>query len=1014
MLAGRQACLRELLGAASEAARRGQGGLTLVGGEPGIGKTRLAADVASRLRVDGFTCAWVSCREDSGGPPYWPWSRLLTQLGAAAALARGDRETDPELARFLLFERVIEALRAAADPVPVLLVLDDLHWMDEPSLRLLAALRGELASSAIMVLGTYRDTEPSGGRLPAMLSPHRQLALGALSAEELGAAVLEVTGERVGTRLMALLHERTGGNPYFAAEVVRLLRAENRLGDRGESVPLPDTVRTVLERRLARLPFDAHVMMQVAALFGDPVRIPLVAKVCRSSAAEVLDQVDAARGARLLTGGGDDASGSGEYRFAHPLVRQTLVAQLGPADRMRWHLRIGQVLADRMDTGAAAPAEAARHLLAAAELGAPSAEAVRCAWVAAADAARRTAYEDAVSLLTSALAVIADTATDDPLQDRGALLCALGEAALAAGQPAKARDAYLEAARYARLRGQPDRLAAAALGLAGGADGFELDLLDPDRVSVLDEALRTLPDTDSPVRAALLARLSLALAFTGADERRRALSEAAVAMARRVSDPSVLAGALAVHCDAVAGPDHVSDRRAAATEIIALATAAGDRGRELLGRRLRVVALAEAGEWSSVDAEIEIYARAANRLGQSRLAWYVPLWRGARALMSGDLDTAAEHAAEHAAFAAGASGPNVELLGWVQRFVRLVGEDRADEIYDDFVKFLSLSPNEPAVVACSLAFLHALSGRPEDARRQLGRVVADPSMPIDSEWLPAVAQLSVAAVLAQHRGAAELAYRLLEPYTGLFCVEGILAGSWGSVDAHLGRLARFLGRADLAGTHFDVALLLDARAGAALAERTRRWAGDITSASFQPGELGGRWRRNGSVWTVEFCGRSVLLPDAKGLHDLALLLRRPGEQTHVSELAGGPVDRGDAGPLADRRAIAAYQHRLNQLADELSEAQEQADTCRAERLEWEREALLAELSATTGLGGRARRVPTETERMRKAVSNRIRHTIDRIIEVHPVLGRHLRASVRTGTYCGYQPEHPVTWQLTEN
>jgi nucleoside-triphosphatase THEP1 len=1074
VLAGRQGDLRDLLGAASDAARRGRGGLALVGGEPGIGKTRLAGEVVDRLRADGFTSSWVSCPEDAGAPPYWAWTRLLGQLGAAGALTAPDGVSDPEVARFVLFEAVTTALRSAAARSPLLLVLDDVHWLDEPSLRLLEAVRPELASSPILVLGTYRDTEPGAARL-ATLGPGRRLLLGGLAAAELGAALSEVTGERLGGPLVAALHRRTGGNPYFAAEMVRLLRADGRLAAPAPvdgSLPLPDTVRAVLERRLARLPGPAHELLHVLALLGDPVRVPLAAALVGMPADRAAELAQAAVAARLLLTGDGDADGG--HRFAHPLVRQTLVAQLGPVRRRTLHRRIGSALAARVDAGLAQPAEAARHLLSAVELGDGSAaEAVARAEQAAAWAMRHTAYEDAAVLLRSALAV----AGEQPGL-RAGLLCVLGDATLSCGDRAGAGEVYRDAAAQARRAHRPDLLAAAALGLAGGADGFEIDLLDPDRVAVLDEALAALPDGDSGTRATLLGRLSLALAFTGADPRRRELAERAVAMARRLDDPGVLAGALAAWCDVCSGPRHVPARRAASTEIVRLASGSGDRLRELLGRRLRVVALAEAGEWAAVDAEVEGYERLARRLGQGRLTWYGPLWRGARALMRGAEDEALGHAARLDELADTAGSPNVRLLGMVQRFVRLTNAGRADEVLAEILEFLALSPYESSTVtACTLAMCHAHSGRSAEARSYLDRVVTDPDgIPLDSEWLPELAQIADAACLAGHRPAAELAYRSLAPYAGLSAVEGILAGSWGSVAAHLGRLAHLLGRPEEARAHFAAALPRDTAAGAALAERTRGWAAEAglgdgvvtgaaaarpysvtgepeptggteptgptgptgepeptdgteptgptgptgepepTDGTGPPGPTGptgptGGFHRDAGVWTLDYAGRTARLTDAKGLRDLALLLARPGEQTHVRELCGGVTEQRDTGPLADRRAVAAYRRRLDELAEERDRAQAEGDAGRAGRTAAEREALLAELSAVTGIGGRPRRGGSDTERMRKAVGNRVRQAVDRISEVHPELGRHLRASVRTGTWCGYQPEHPVRWRV---
>jgi hypothetical protein len=374
----------------------------------------------------------------------------------------------------------------------------------------------------------------------------------------------------------------------------------------------------------------------------------------------------------------------------------------------------------------------------------------------------------------------------------------------------------------ARRRDRSDLLADAALGLAGGTGGIEADPLDADAAGLLREALARLPAGDSARRVMVMARLSVALTFTSPVERRRALSEQAVAMARRLERPEVLAVALAAHCDAIAGPDHVTARRAAAGEIVELAQGAGNRPVELLGRRLLVVALAEAGAWPAFDAEVAAYARVADRLRQARYTWFVPLWRAMRATMRGDVTTAALHAAELDDLVASTGSPNAALLADVARMVRLVGEDRGDEAYRLVLPQLDMVPSAPAWIAALVA---ARSGRSEEARAMMAEFVAvGPAQPRDGEWLPQIATAADAAVVVGHRPG-ELAYRLLTPYAGLFAIEGLAAGTWGSIDAYLGRLAHFLGRADVARTHFAAALDLDAAAGAALAERTRQWAG---------------------------------------------------------------------------------------------------------------------------------------------------------------------------------------------
>jgi hypothetical protein len=942
------------------------------------------------LGRDGFGRAWASCPEDDAAPPFWVWDQLLGQLGAGSACCAGAGETDPELARFLLLDAVTAVIRQAAADRPLLLVIDDLHWADQGSMRLLAAIRGALATLPAVILGTYRDTELTGSALFAAIGPERTLALGGLAPGELAAAVHSATGSNVPDALLTGLHARTAGNPYFAAETVRLLRAEGRLYTSAQLPAglLPDTVRAVLERRLARLPAQVTELLRAAALLGDELDPPLLAQVSGEPPTVVAATLATAQAVRV-TGAG---------RFAHPLVREVLQSQLGPVDRLRWHTRIGELLARRYRAGTAGPAAAAWHLLAAAELGGKAGPAVEFARLAAADATRRTGYEDAARLLDSALPLTSAGI------DRGELLSELSEAALAAGDQDRARQAYEDAAELARQIGSPELLAAAALGMAGGRGGFEVDLRDPDRVAVLAEGLRAQPEGDSAARARLLGRLSLALAFTGATaEQREALSAEAVAMARRLGVPAVLAAALAARCDAISGPDHIPERRAAAAEIVELSRAEGDWTSEMLGRRLLVVALAQAADWPAADAEIAAYARQAGKLAQPRLSWYVPLWRGARALMRGDDVQAEARAAELDDLGQRSGSTNACLLALVQRYVRFMSEDRAGELASVFTEILAVLPDDPRMAVCARAFYDARRGELAQARAGLDRVVAGEA-PREGEWLPRYVQVAVAAVLADHRAAAELAYRVLTPFARQCAVEGILAGSWGSVAAHLGLLARYLGRAGEADAHFVLAAELDAAAGAALAARTREWAGadDVAPCATAV------FRLEGKVWTLRYGGRTARLPDSKGLRDLAVLITRPGERTHASELAvAARLPRADLGPVADRRALAAYRERLRRIDAELDSLGEGSP--RAGAAQRERDALLAELSSAAGLGGRTRTAGSPAERMRKAVTYRIRHAISQIADAHPELGRHLSASVRTGTWCGYSPEHPVDW-----
>ncbi|MEU7814606.1 AAA family ATPase, partial [Pseudonocardia sp. NPDC049154] len=310
MLVGRDAELRELEGAAADALRTGRGWTALLTGEPGIGKTTLAAEFAARMREAGVATAWAAFQQEGGAPPYWPWAQLLGRLGRAEALAVPGG--DAELARFLMFDAVGAALRAAA---PVLLVLDDLHWADPDSLRLLAALRAHVGEAPVLVLGTYRDTEPGG---MAAVAADRRIVLSGLAAADLGAALQAATGERVDDGVAATLHRRTGGNPFFAAEIVRMLRTR----DDDAVTALPTGVRAVLERRLDLLAEPVPRILRAAAVLDagttGGVDAVLLAAVADVPVGELAGALAPAVDARLVV------AHEGRHHLPHALVAETL------------------------------------------------------------------------------------------------------------------------------------------------------------------------------------------------------------------------------------------------------------------------------------------------------------------------------------------------------------------------------------------------------------------------------------------------------------------------------------------------------------------------------------------------------------------------------------------------------------------------------------------------------------------------------------------------------------------
>jgi hypothetical protein len=615
----------------------------------------------------------------------------------------------------------------------------------------------------------------------------------------------------------------------------------------------------------------------------------------------------------------------------------------------------------------------------------------------------------------------------------------LGDAQTRSGDLAAARSTYERTADVAAAAGLASELAHAALGLGGGLGGFEVRLFDDRQIELLNAALAALPDEDSPVRAWVLARLSVASSFVRSAEERAALAQDAIAMARRLDDRGALSYALSSLCDALSGPDHLAERLAASTEMIELATqpAAGtarcgvescttclcDPEFALLGRRLRIVAALEGGDLASVDADIDAYGRLADHLRQPLYQWYTPLFRGMRSLLRGNLLETARNIAEAEDIVARTSSENAGLLVRVLRFGLALESGDLEEAETTWRSLFESADLEdlPSFKAMQ-AVVEGLFGDEASARVLLGESLAQGGLAAldkDSEWIPTAAYTADCAIRLGDRAAAEHVYDALAPYEDQVAVDGIACRAMGSVRHYLGRLDAMLGRVGDAERHLEHAVAIHDRMGAALwAERSRaaleqlRGAPPASAALLQakPGE--NVFRREGEFWTISYDGVVTRLKDSKGLRDIESLLRMPGREIAALDLIGADTSAaaraaGDAGEILDDRARAEYKARIAELQAEIDDPD--AAPGSAARAREELDALAAQLSGAYGLGGRARRAADPAERARKAVSERIRDAIGRVGRENPALQRHLKASIHTGTFCSYSPERPVTW-----
>jgi tetratricopeptide (TPR) repeat protein len=1023
---GRVAQLSALISAVA-AAERGAGTVALVGGEAGIGKTRLVTEVAARVACPVL---WASCWQGDGAPAFWPWQQLLRGVAADGGHPAGVLTDDEELsrllgdsdaaagtdhARFRLFDAVVGVFAAAAESRPLALVIDDLHWADEPSLRLLQFMGRDRRARRLAVIGTYRDTDldaasPLQRCFAELADTGVHVLVGGLGERDV--AVLAgalAPAEALTERAVSLLHRRTGGNPLFVRELLRLLDGADPVTSlSGGSPPVvPSSVRAVVAQRLAHLEASTREVIGVGAVVGAEFDAGTLTSLVGGGRDDVLAALEEASAAGLVHRTSDGA----RFGFVHAVVQEVLYDGLGYPDRARLHRRMASLL-EEAGVEHHLP-QVAHHLLHGAVTADDRRRAVDHAVRAGQHDLRLLAYEEAAGWFSRALDALghedADAARVIDLH------LALGEASLAAGDVTRARDAYRRAATRARRDRRPEQLAHAALGFGAGLGGFEVQLLDVVQVELLEQALEALGPQPSVLRAWVLARLSVALTFMDPEARRQRLSDEAVAMARQVGDPRALGYALAGHCDVIAGPDSCASRRLEAEEVIRLGLHAADPRLELLGRRLRLVALLETGEIGEADAEIERFARVADRLRQPLYRWYVPLWKGMRALMRREVDEAARRRAEAEELGARADSRNATVLVFTQWWVQQRYERRFAEAGEAMAGLLGREVSSvPPVTAGPRAVAATQMGDHDKARvlLELWRSAPPRERCGDSEWLPETTQLAEAAVLVGASDAAEVLYRQLQPYAHLFSVEGIGAAVTGSVAWYLALLAGLLGRSADACAHEAQARAAHGRIGLVgdpplLAAPRPGHEPAPTGVPSAPASL----VREGLTWAASYAGRTVRLRDSKGLRDIAVLLSRPDQEVHCLELIGGADVGGEPGPALDAQARRAYEGRIRELQEDADEAREGNDPVRAERAEAELDALVQQLAEAFGLSGRVRATGSAAERARSAVGWRVRAAVRHAAEMHPELGRHLKNAVRTGIWCSYRPEATVRWNV---
>lgn len=1091
----------------------------MVAGDPGVGKTALADAIGAEAVGRGAGVLWGRAWDGGGAPAYWPWLRIVRRLAterdiAPALHALGPEAagrlthlipglvtgpdadpgpadpaaaTDPatsDAARFQLFDAITSLLRAAAQQGPLVLILDDLHGTDHPSLLLLGFLAVHLRDTPILVIGTYREAEARldpqlAGSLGEIIRHGRRLPLRGLRERDAAEVVERVAGRRPPDRVVRAIHLATEGNPFFIDEVVRLLSAEGRLDDvaRAAYVRIPDGVRETIRHRLAPLPDRTRMLLLTAAVIGREFRLDTLRRVCDLDPAELDLALGEAVGSGVVV---ERPASLGAYAFSHGLIRETLYDDLGPQRRGLLHRDVGLALEELY---AADPephvAELAHHFFVAATAGELD-KAIDYLVRAGERAMALVAYEEASDHFERALQAFGMQDHAD-VPRRCDLLLALGAAQSRAGDSRAARETFLRAASLARKLGSPERLARAALGYGAGMGGFEFGRVDETLVRLLREAREGLGEQDGPLLARVLGRLSSELYFSDRIGERSELGARAVAMARRIGDRSTLASTLSARFITLWGPENAEARLQIASDVVALGEEVRDRELILRGHAWRAVSLMELGDWVGADMELAVHARLAAEQRDPLHLWYVPLFQASRALLEGRLADAERLALTAFEVGRGTQPQNAAQLYAVQLLGLRTEQGRLEEVDQSLAEFGRRYPAVP-VWRAAATFANAMLGRTDDARRAFEGLCAGEmaEIPRDADWLATVALLiRTGARLGDARRTGELG-ELLDPYADRAVIAGRAAICLGPVARFAGIAAATAGRIEDAVAHLEKAMAMARRWGAAptvaavrleLADVLER-AGDESSvararalrreglADAQRLELGGlqnSWAqpaapepvasapsaseavlgpwafyRRGDVWTIGPPGRRIQLRDAKGLTHVARLLAAPRVEFHALDLVAGPQLRGvapavavgagveirargdgDAGPVLDSQAKAAYRLRVEELHEEIDEAESFNDPERASRARDELIFVARELAGAVGIGGRDRKTGSDAERARVNVTRAIRTALKRLSAHDASLGHRLGAEIKTGTFCVYEPDpadEPV-WDL---
>jgi class 3 adenylate cyclase/tetratricopeptide (TPR) repeat protein len=854
----------ETLKHAAESAQAGRGQIVATVAEPGLGKSRLLFEFKATAQSGWLRLEALSVSHGKG-TAYLPVIELLHSyfritaeddqrtrrekvngrivtldpalgdtrpylFGLLGLIGRDDplagmnaqirrRRTQDAIKRILLRESLNQ---------PLILVFEDLHWVDEETQALLNLLADSIGTSRILLLVNYRPEYSHSWGGKTYYAQVRLDPLGKESADEMLSTLLE-NDESVAP-LKRLIMEKTEGNPLFMEEIVQALFEQGALLRSGavklarslNSIEIPPTVQAVLASRIDRLPAEEKDLLNTLAVIGKEFSLALVRETTGKSDDELLRMLANLQAAEFIYE--QPALTDIAYVFKHALSQQVAYGSTLQERRKVLHERIGRALESRFPAIAETQPELIAHHFTEAGL---AAEAIPHWHRAGERAVQRGSNSEAINYLTRGLGLLEKLMREDDRSQylhedqptQYAIVFQLAEAQRDLGEHLEAQANFIRAAKLAQLLHSTELQVRAARELARNASWYGVDAVPA--VDFLEDALRTAPTGDQALRIKTLSALSWALAATGHGKEATETAREAVALARSFADPELLSESLEGAILAFQGPETTDQRLAYASELRNLWRASENKGAYhdlafTMGSWALFSCHLELGDMRAFDDEIDGWIRYAEKWQEPFEISTARAYAAMRALMRGDFSGSEGLANEASELGQRLQTQNTSGIFALQMFTLRREQGRLKELAQ-VVRYFVQQHGAAASWRPGLALIYAELGLEVEAREQFEILSQHDftDLPRDGLWMASMTYLADVCISLSDHGRGVLLYEMLAPFDGRNVVVGNATACYGALSRYLGALAAMLERWDVAERHFEDALTMNTRMEAA-------------------------------------------------------------------------------------------------------------------------------------------------------------------------------------------------------